>query len=97
MQAKEIIAKKREGQENSPEELTFLLNGFLKGEIKEYQLSAWLMAVFFRGMTDRELSVWTELMWKSGELLRERVFTLGTILHTGLTSTALEEWAIRHR
>jgi len=69
MQAKEIIAKKREGQENSPEELTFLLNGFLKGEIKEYQLSAWLMAVFFRGMTDRELSVWTELMWKSGETI----------------------------
>lgn len=70
MQAKEIIAKKREGLENSSEELTFLLNGFLRGEIKEYQLSAWLMAVFFQGMTERELSRWTELMWKSGDTLQ---------------------------
>ncbi len=66
MQAKEIITKKRLGEENSKDELEFLLKGFLSGEIKEYQLSAWLMAVFFQGMTSRELSYWTELMWHSG-------------------------------
>lgn len=75
MQAKEIIAKKRDGLENSIEELAFLLEGFLSGEIKEYQLSAWLMAVFFRGMTSKELSTWTELMWHSGSTF-ERVGTL---------------------
>ncbi|MBM4304606.1 MAG: thymidine phosphorylase [Deltaproteobacteria bacterium] len=69
MQAKEIITRKREGAENSKDELDFLLKGFLKGEVKEYQLSAWLMAVFFRGMSDDELSVWTQLMWHSGTTL----------------------------
>lgn len=69
MQAKEIITKKREGGENSKEELEFFLKGFLRGDIKEYQVSAWLMAVFFRGMSSRELSHWTELMWRSGSTL----------------------------
>ncbi len=69
MQAKEIITKKRKGLENSKDELEFLLSGFLKGEIKEYQLSAWLMAVFFQGMTEKELTHWTELMWHSGSTL----------------------------
>jgi pyrimidine-nucleoside phosphorylase len=66
MQAKEIITKKRRGEANSREELEFLLKGFLSGEVKEYQVSAWLMAVFFRGMREKELSDWTELMWRSG-------------------------------
>lgn len=66
MQAKEIITKKRRGEANSREELEFLLNGFLSGEVKEYQISAWLMAVFFQGMKEKELSDWTELMWRSG-------------------------------
>jgi pyrimidine-nucleoside phosphorylase len=66
MQAKEIIFRKRGGEENTRQELEFLLNGFLRGEVKEYQMSAWLMAVYFRGMTARELSTWTELMWRSG-------------------------------
>lgn len=66
MQAKEIITKKREGGENSKEELKFLLDGFLNGDIKEYQISAWLMAVYFQGMSKQELSHWTQLMWHSG-------------------------------
>lgn len=66
MQVSEIIAKKRDGKELSPTELEHFLTGYIQGEIKDYQMSAWLMAVYFQGMTDAELSTWTRLMWKSG-------------------------------
>ena len=66
MQAKEIIIKKRQGEANSKQEFIFLIEGFLRGEIKDYQLASWLMAVFLKGMTELELSQWTEAMWRSG-------------------------------
>lgn len=68
----QIIERKRDGYENSPEELEFLLKGFLQGDVKDYQMSAWLMAVCCRGLTPSELNVWTELMWKSGKSFPRR-------------------------
>jgi pyrimidine-nucleoside phosphorylase len=69
MQMRDIIRKKRDGEENTPQELAFIIDGLLKGQIPEYQLAAWLMAVYFNGLKPRELSDWTHLMWKSGSTL----------------------------
>ena len=67
MRAADIIMKKREGGELSKEELSFLIGGYVAGEIPDYQVSAWAMAVFFRGMTSVETAALTEIMLRSGK------------------------------
>ena len=62
----ELIERKRDGSELSPEELDGLLADYLAGEVADYQMSAFLMAVFFRGLTDRELSGLTRAIIQSG-------------------------------
>src|SRR3954447_4260412 len=66
MRTVDLIHRKRDGEELSPEELQFLVDGYTRGEIPEYQISAFLMAVFFSGMSDREVSAVTESMVNSG-------------------------------
>ncbi|MGH9662329.1 MAG: thymidine phosphorylase, partial [Bryobacteraceae bacterium] len=67
MRTVELIQRKRDGEELSREEISFLVDGFTRSEIPDYQISAFLMAVFFSGMTDRECSSLTDLMLRSGE------------------------------
>src|SRR5882757_2303442 len=67
MRTVDLILRKRGGEELSPQEIEFLVNGYTTGEIPDYQMSAFLMAVFFSGMTDREVSPLTEFMLNSGE------------------------------
>ena len=69
MRPQDIICKKRDGAELSRDEITFFVKGVTTGEIADYQISAWLMAVFFNGMTDAEQSLLTEAMLHSGEIL----------------------------
>ena len=69
MRTVDLILRKRRGEELSVEEIQFLVNGYTTGEIPDYQMSAFLMATFFSGMTDRELSALTECMMSSGEVL----------------------------
>jgi pyrimidine-nucleoside phosphorylase len=69
MNALEIIGRKRDGREHSPEEIEFLLSGYLKGDIPDYQMAAWLMAVCIRGMTRAETLALTQAMVRSGEVL----------------------------
>jgi pyrimidine-nucleoside phosphorylase len=64
-----LIEKKREGQELSQEEIEFLIEGFTSGEIADYQMSAWAMAVFFKGMTAVETQHLTTAMMESGSVL----------------------------
>ncbi len=52
-----LIEKKRDGGELSAEEIDFLVAEFTRGEIPDYQMSAWAMAVFFRGMTGTKRSI----------------------------------------
>ncbi|GHU60880.1 thymidine phosphorylase [Spirochaetia bacterium] len=66
MRAVDIIMNKRAGKELSHDELSFLIGGYVAGEIPDYQVSAWAMAVFFQGMTAAETAALTELMLKSG-------------------------------
>jgi pyrimidine-nucleoside phosphorylase len=66
MRAYDIIQKKRDGAAVTAAELKFLVDGLLSGEVKDYQLTAFLMAVFFRGMTDDEVVALTSTMLHSG-------------------------------
>ena len=65
----EVIGRKRDGAEHTPEEIEFLLSGYLRGEIPDYQMAAWLMAVCIRGMTRAETLALTQAMVASGEVL----------------------------
>jgi pyrimidine-nucleoside phosphorylase/thymidine phosphorylase len=69
MRAVDIIRKKRDGQENSREEIALLVDGATHGTVPDYQLAAWLMAVVWRGMTGAESAALTEAMLHSGEVL----------------------------
>ncbi|HLQ17072.1 MAG TPA: thymidine phosphorylase [Candidatus Eisenbacteria bacterium] len=65
----EVIARKRDGGEHSAEEIELLLSGFLRGDIPDYQMAAWLMAVCIRGMSRAETLALTQAMIASGEVL----------------------------
>lgn len=67
MRAVDIIQKKRDGGELSREEISFLIQGYSKGEVPDYQLSAWAMAVYFQGMNARETGDLTMEMAMSGD------------------------------
>ena len=69
MRAVEIIAKKRSGQALTEPEIRFLIEGYTRGEIPDYQMSAWTMAVFFQGMTFDETGWLTRAMIASGDVL----------------------------
>jgi pyrimidine-nucleoside phosphorylase len=65
----DVIRKKRDGVELSRGEIEGLVNGYTDGEIPDYQVSAWLMAVVLRGMTRPETAALTDAMLHSGEVL----------------------------
>lgn len=67
MRTVDLIHRKRDGEELSAEELSFLVKSYTRGEIPDYQMSAFLMATFFSGMTDREVSSLTDCIIASGE------------------------------
>jgi pyrimidine-nucleoside phosphorylase len=63
----EIISKKRDSQELNREEIAFVISGYVRGDIPDYQVAAWLMAVYIRGLSERELADLTEIMLDSGD------------------------------
>ena len=65
----EVIGRKRDGGQHSADEIAFLLSGYLRGDIPDYQMAAWLMAVCTRGMTPAETLDLTQVMVRSGEVL----------------------------
>jgi pyrimidine-nucleoside phosphorylase len=65
----ELIRKKRDGGTLSREELEAFVSAFVGGEIPDYQMSAFLMAAFFRGMDDRETAAFTDVMLHSGDIV----------------------------
>lgn len=69
MRALDLIVKKRNGESLSQEEISFLIRGYVDGSIPEYQVSAFLMAVFFAGMTPEETGYLTREMIDSGETI----------------------------
>jgi pyrimidine-nucleoside phosphorylase len=69
LNALEIIARKRDGHAHTAEEIGFLVTRYVRGEIPDYQMAAWLMAVCIRGMTPPETLALTQAMVASGEVL----------------------------
>jgi pyrimidine-nucleoside phosphorylase len=69
MRVYDLIWKKREGGELTREEIHYLISGFVAGEIPDYQMSAWCMAVFFSGMTFDECTYLTLEMANSGDMV----------------------------
>ena len=67
MNTVEIINKKKYGKELSYEEIEHIVNGYVNDSIPDYQISSWLMAVYFQGLNSDETSALTDLMVKSGE------------------------------
>ncbi|NQU27382.1 MAG: thymidine phosphorylase, partial [Candidatus Marinimicrobia bacterium] len=63
----EIIQRKRDGKALTVDELKFFINGYTEGSLPDYQMSALLMAIYFKGMEFQEISVLTELMIDSGK------------------------------
>ena len=64
-----ILEKKRDGHALNKNEIDFLIKGYTAGEVPDYQMAAFAMAVFFRGMTDVEMTDLTRAMLYSGEVL----------------------------
>jgi pyrimidine-nucleoside phosphorylase len=68
MHVPDLIARKREGEELTCDEIEALILGFTRGEIPDYQMSAWAMAVFFQGLNDSETATLTRAMRDSGSV-----------------------------
>ena len=69
MRVYDLIAKKRDGGTHSREELEQIVNGYVSGEVTDYQMAAWMMAVYLRGMTNEETAELTDVMAHSGVMV----------------------------
>lgn len=69
MRAVDVIEKKRQGRTHAREELEWFIMGYVHGEVPDYQVAAWLMAVCWRGMSPQETADLTEVMAASGDVL----------------------------
>ena len=69
MRIYDLIAKKRDGGTHTREELEAIVNGFVSGEVADYQMAAWMMAVYLRGMTNEETAELTDVMAHSGVMV----------------------------
>jgi pyrimidine-nucleoside phosphorylase len=66
MRTVDLITRKRNGEELLPEEITWLVDNYTRGEIPDYQMSAFLMAVYFQNMSEHEVEAMTAAMLASG-------------------------------
>ena len=69
MRAVDLIRKKRDSGTHTQPEIDFLISSYTRGDIPDYQMAAWLMAAWLRGLNRAELSFLTHAMLHSGEVL----------------------------
>ena len=65
----DLIERKKQGCVHSREEICYIVNSIMNGEAYDYQISAWLMAMYFKGMTEQETSYFTEALANSGKTI----------------------------
>jgi len=92
MRAVDIIIKKRDHGELSKEEIQTFVDGFTRGDIPDYQVTAWAMAVLLNGMTARETTDLTLAMASSGEIL-----DLSGVVDIAVDKHSTGGWVIRPR
>jgi pyrimidine-nucleoside phosphorylase len=69
IRAAELIERKRDGEELSEEEISELVLGYARGDVPDYQMAAWCMAVYYKGLTGRETHALTDAMIRSGDTI----------------------------
>src|SRR5580658_8248125 len=69
MRPVDLIRKKRDGGEHSAKEISSLIEAFTRGDVPDYQMSAWMMAVLLRGMSSAETAALTDAMMRSGSVM----------------------------
>ena len=69
MRMYDLIEEKKRGETLSDQEIAYMIRGFTKGEIPDYQMAAMLMAIYFKGMSDEEITAMTMEMAKSGDMV----------------------------
>ncbi len=69
MRMYDLITKKKHNSALTDEEIQFMIDGYVKGEIPDYQMSSMLMAIWFNGMNDHEITELTKVMAKSGDMI----------------------------
>ena len=69
MRMYDLIAKKKHGEALTDAEIAYMIDGYVKGEIADYQMSAMLMAIWFKGMNAHEITEMTQVMAKSGDMI----------------------------
>src|SRR5574344_1168718 len=69
MRMYDLIMKKKHGEVLTEQEIQFMIDGYVKGEIPDYQMSAMLMAIWFNGMNDHEITELTKTMAKAGDMI----------------------------
>ena len=65
----DLIIKKRNGQSLTKEEIDYMVTNYVQGTIPDYQMSAFLMAVYFQGMTKEETAIMTQAVAHSGDMV----------------------------
>ena len=70
MRMYDLIMKKRSGEALNEKEIQFMIHGYVTGDIPDYQMAAFLMAVYFKGMTEEETVAMTQAVAHSGESFR---------------------------
>ena len=79
MRVVDLIEKKKLGQEHTKEEINFIIDALMSGQAADYQISAWLMAIYFNGMTQQETAYLTDAMVRSGEIIDLKEYTNSVI------------------
>jgi pyrimidine-nucleoside phosphorylase len=69
MRPVDLIGKKRDGGEHTAAEISWLVEAYTRGEVPDYQMSAWMMAALLRGLSGAETAALTEAMLRSGQVM----------------------------
>ena len=95
MRPTDMIDQKRQGESHSQEDLAAFVQGYVSGDVPDYQVSAWLMAVCWRGMSPQETAELTQIMADSGDILDLADLSNTVDKHSRAASATRRAWCSR--